>query len=87
MDNTDKVILAEIWNYGEEHHTKVIIPDGKFSETMEFLHKTIFIPVAFNLLKLIKNGNIITWTDLKKEYITKYLLKSEETAMGNLDET
>ena len=54
---------------------------------LEFLTRAIFRPVKSTLLRALKNGNFAMWPSLAENTITKFMGKSEDSALGHMYQT
>ena len=77
-----------------ENMAEVKIPEHRFSGSLyetksksylcTFLHLALWSPCTSTLLSAIKNNFLATWPGLTKQFVQKFLQKSEATAKGHI---
>jgi hypothetical protein len=53
---------------------------------VNYLHKAMFSPTKYALLKAVKNDHLITWPGLTEYAINKHLKMTPATAMGHMNQ-
>jgi hypothetical protein len=53
---------------------------------MPYLHACSFSPVTDTWIKSIQNGHFATWPSVTVDNVRKYLLKSDATAKGHMNQ-
>jgi hypothetical protein len=53
---------------------------------VNYLHKTLFSPSKYALLRAVKDGHLITWPGLTEDAIHKHLNLMPATAMGRTNQ-
>ena len=64
----------------------IITKDKKQTELILYLHEFCFRPNPRTFLKLIKNGNFLTWPGPNNQQLLKHLPTSISTALGHMDQ-
>ena len=49
----DELIQAHIRNNGIDHYVKSIFSENNIKSVMEFIHKALFVPSMYTLLKAV----------------------------------
>jgi hypothetical protein len=84
----DQLIQSAQHTDGHAHHVNALLPEGAAANVIQFLHKALFSPSKFTLLKAINNNNqLTTWPGMTTENVTKHLQKSFATTLGHQDQT
>ena len=68
----------------EKIHSLII--EGGMEEVITYLHKALVITKTSTLLRVVENKNLTTWPALTKINIKKYLPKSVEISLGQLNQ-
>jgi hypothetical protein len=53
---------------------------------VHYLHKALFIPTKYAMLRAVKDGHLITWPGLTEDAIKKHLKLTPAAAMGHMNQ-
>jgi hypothetical protein len=73
-------------NFGREHSAHNVYEQKSIQDTITYLHACCFSPITDTLIKSIQNGHFATWPSVTVDNVSKYLLKSDATAKGHMNQ-
>jgi hypothetical protein len=71
---------------GREHYAHNVYEQKSIEYTITYLHACCFSPVQDTWIKAIQNGHFATWPSITVENVRKYLLKSDATSKGHMNQ-
>ena len=93
-DNQTSLYMVPLKPERNENMTEVKIPDRHFAGSLyeskskadlcTFLHIMLWSPCTYTLISVIKNNFLFTWPGLTKQFVQKFLQKSEATAKEHI---
>jgi hypothetical protein len=86
LDNKIQQVGSEYQKRSDEI-TKNVYEIRKVYDIIQYLHTDTGSPVPSMFIKAIEAGNFMTWPTLTAQHVNTYLVKSEATIKGHMNQT